>query len=65
MFALLIILKTMLKDNEVNDLVIEIGDALKNLEFNLRTIPINKVLDRMGFPDDWDQIKNITKKELF
>ena len=65
LFALLIILKTMLKDNEVNDLVIEIGDAVKNLEFNLRTIPINKVLDKMGFPDDWDQIKNITKKELF
>ena len=65
MFALLIILKTMLKDNEINDLVIEIDDALKNLEFNLRTIPINKVLDKMGFPDDWDQIKNITKKELF
>ena len=65
LFALLIILKTMLKDNEVNDLVIEIDDAIKNLEFNLRTIPINKVLDKMGFPDDWEQIKNITKKELF
>ena len=65
LFALIIILKCMLKDSEVNDLVLEIDDAINNLEFNLRSIPINKVLDRMGFPDDWDQIKNVTKKELF
>lgn len=65
LFALIIILKCMLKDSEVNDLVLEIEDAINNLEFNLRSIPINKVLDRMGFPDDWDQIKNVTKKELF
>ena len=65
LFALIIILKSMLKDSEVNDLVLEIEDAINNLEFNLRSIPINKVLDRMGFPDDWAQIKNVTKKELF
>lgn len=65
LFALIIILKSMLKENEVNDLILEIEDAINNLDFNLRTIPINKVLDRMGFPENWSQIKKITKKELF
>lgn len=65
LFALIIILKSMLKDSEINDLILEIEDSINNLDFNLRTIPINKVLDRMGFPENWSQIKKITKKELF
>ena len=55
----------MLKDNEVKDMVLEIEDAVKNLDFNLRSIPVSKVLDRMGFPENWKDIYNITKKELF
>lgn len=65
LFALIIIFKSMLKDSEVNDLMVEIEDAVNNLEFNLRSIPINKVLDRMGFPENWNEIKEIHKKELF
>ena len=65
LFALVIILKSMLRDNEVKDLVFEIDSAVKELEINLRTIPVFKILDRMGFPDNWADIKNITKKELF
>lgn len=65
LFALIIILKTMLKDNEINDLVNEIDNAIENLEYNLRTIPINKILDRMGFPDNWKDISNIHKREMF
>lgn len=65
LFALMIIFKSLLKDNEVKDLVEEIDAALSNLEYNLRTIPINKILDRMGFPDNWKDISMIYKKELF
>ena len=65
LFALIIILKSLLKDEEVSKLVLEIDNALKNLEFNLRSIPIDKVLDRMGFPENWKDIESITKKELF
>ena len=36
-----------------------------DLEHNLRSIPVAKVLDKMGFPDNWMDIQNITKKELF
>lgn len=65
LFALVIILKTLLKDNEVKDFVLEVKAALDNLEYNLRTIPVGKVLDRMGFPDNWMDIADIEKEELF
>lgn len=65
LFALVIILKSMLKEEEVNILVLEIKQALDNLDYNLKTIPLLKVLDRMGFPENWESIKEITKKEIF
>ena len=61
-FALIIIMKEMLQDNEFKDMTLEIEHIIKNLEYNLKTIPIGKVLDRMGFPENWQQIANITKK---
>ena len=51
--------------NIIQNLVLEIKAAVDNLEYNLRTIPINKILDRMGFPDNWMDIVDIEKKELF
>lgn len=65
LFALVIIIKSMLKDEEVNDFILEIKGALDNLEYNLRSIPIVKILDRMGFPHNWMDIANTKKKELF
>ncbi len=59
LFALIIIIRQMLTDSEVKNLVIEISRALENLEYNLKSIPIDKVLDRMGFPTNWKDIANI------
>ena len=59
LFALIIIIRQMLTDSEVKNLVIEISRVLENLEYNLKTIPIDKVLDRMGFPTNWKDIANI------
>ena len=59
LFALIIILKQMLTDQEVKNLVIEISRAIDNLDYNLKTIEIDKVLDRMGFPSNWKEIANI------
>lgn len=61
-FALIIIIKHMLKDNEFKDMSLEIEHAFNNLEYNLKTISIGKVLDRMGFPENWQQLANITRK---
>jgi len=64
-FGLLIILKTMLKPEEFKDLSLEIKAAIDNLEYNLRTIPINKILDRMGFPENWMDLVELEKEEMF
>ena len=62
LFALLIIMKQLLKDNEVKNMVIEIEHALDNLDYNLNSIPLSKVLNRMGFPSNWKDISNIEKE---
>ena len=62
LFALIIIIKQLIKPNEFKNLVSEIDRALKHLEYNLNTITIVKVLDRMGFPENWKNLANITKK---
>ena len=65
LFALMIILKSLLRDEEVNTLVKEFANAIDDLSNSLKSISIDKVLDRMGFPKNWEDIRNITKKELF
>lgn len=62
LFALLIILRQLLSSEDVKNLILEIKRALENLSFNLHTIPIEKVLDRMGFPHNWEEIANIEKR---
>ncbi len=65
LFALIIIMKSMLKESEVRNLMLELKSVIENLEYNLRTIPINKILDRMGFPENFMDIIDIEKRELF
>ncbi len=65
LYALVIILKCLLKDDEIKDMMNEVDKAISNLEFNLRSIPIDKVLDRMGFCSNYMDIVDIRKKEIF
>ena len=61
-FALFIILRQMLSTQDMKRMISEVGSALANLEFNLSSITIEKVLDRMGFPYNWKEIANIEKR---
>ena len=61
-FALSIILRQMLSTDDMKKMISEVDTALKNLEFNLNSITIEKVLDRMGFPYNWKEIANIEKR---
>lgn len=62
LFALIIILRQVLRNEDVKNLILEIKRVLENLKLNLHTIPIEKVLDRMGFPYNWEEIANIEKR---
>ena len=62
LFALIIMMRQMLKNNEFKDMTLEIQHAIDNLKYNVKTIPIEKILDKMGFPENWNQLANITRR---
>ncbi len=62
LFALIIILRQILTNEGVKNLILELDRLIENLKINLHTIPIEKVLDRMGFPNNWKEIANIEKR---
>ena len=62
LFALIIILRQILSNEDVKNLILELDRIIENLRINLHTIPIESVLDRMGFPTNWKEIANIEKR---
>ena len=64
LFALIIILRQILKHEDVKNLILELDRLIENLKMNLHVIPIENVLDRMGFPQNWNEIANIEKRSI-
>lgn len=58
-FAVVIMLKYMLTKNDFTDFVNEVSYELSLLDGRINTIPQSKILDRMGFPSNWEEIANI------
>ena len=42
-------------------MTIEIENAIRTLDYNLKTIKIDDVLNRMGFPKNWKELANIER----
>ena len=63
LFALLIIMKRMLSYEEFKDMCLEIDKEKENLEYNLHSIKIDKILDRMGFPSNYMNLSNIERSD--
>ena len=61
LFALIIILKQMLSEEDFKNMVLELSNATNALNYNINTIKIEKVLNRMGFPLNWKDIMNIER----
>ncbi len=59
LFAVVIMLKYMLKDRDFRNIINEISYELDTLDGKVESIPQNKILDRMGFPENWKQILNV------
>lgn len=64
LFALFLIMKQMLSKEEFQGFVLEIEEHIDNLTYNLNTIPITKILERMGFPANWKNLANIERSHL-
>ena len=58
-FAVVIMLKYMLTDSDFVDFVNEVNYDLSILDGKVDTIPQEKILDRMGFPVNWDKISKL------
>lgn len=61
-FALIIMMKELLTDDNFYSLMVEIEGVINNLDYNLKSISIDKVLEKMGFPKNYRDLKNITRK---
>lgn len=58
-FAVLIILKFFIEEEDFEKLINDIKESIGMLEKNLSTISIEYVLDKMGFPRNWEDINSI------
>ena len=59
LFAVIIIFKQMLSKDEFKDLMNEISYEFDILDGKTNIIPTNKLLNKIGFPDNWRDIVNI------
>lgn len=61
LFALIIIMKQLLVDDDFKNMTIELDNIIQTLNYNLNTIKIDVVLDTMGFPLNWKELSKIER----
>ncbi|MBO5096654.1 MAG: Abi family protein [Bacilli bacterium] len=59
LFAVIIILKQLLREEDFTLMLNEISYELDILDGKLNVIPINKVLDKMGFPENYKELARL------
>lgn len=59
MFSVVIMLKQVLNESDFTDFVNEVSYELSLLDGRVNVIPQSKILDRMGFPSNWEEIADI------
>ena len=66
LFALIIIMKQMLDNEDFKNMILELDHVMETLNYNLSTIKIEDVLNRMGFPINWKDLAKIERsKEIY
>lgn len=59
LFAVVIMMKQLLSDSEFSEFIEEIGYEIDMLDGKVQVVPLNVILHKIGFPDNWRDIKNI------
>lgn len=59
LFAVLIIMKQMLTEEQFSDLIGEISYEIDKLDGKVDTVPLMSILNRIGFPENWRDIEDI------
>ena len=50
-----------LQQEEFKNMTIELDNVIETLNYNLSSIKLDKVLDRMGFPMNWKELAKIER----
>lgn len=58
LFALMIIFKYMLEEEEFREMIREVNYEMDILEGKIKVIPVETILNRIGFPTNWKEIIN-------
>ncbi|MBR6137371.1 MAG: Abi family protein [Bacilli bacterium] len=64
LFALIIIMKQLLLPEDFKNMTIELDNVIETLNYNLHTIDISQVLNRMGFPVNWKDLANMERSYI-
>ena len=59
LYALIIIMKQMLSEAEFSELINEMSYEIDLLDGRVDTVPLNAILNQIGFPDNWRDIENM------
>jgi abortive infection bacteriophage resistance protein len=59
LFSILIVLKVMLNDKDFHNFINEVSYEIDYLTGRVKTVSIESILDKVGFPDNWRDIRNI------
>lgn len=57
LFGLIIMLKSLLRKEEFSDMMDEVKQAIEKLDKKVTTIPLSKILNKTGFPQNWYDLK--------
>ncbi len=60
-FALIIIMKHLLTEDDFKNMTIELDNVIQTLNYNLHSIKIESVFNRMGFPLNWKELAKIER----
>ena len=61
LFALVIIMKQMLTEEDFKNMTIELDNVIQTLNYNLNVIKIDAVFNKMGFPLNWKELAKIER----
>lgn len=59
LFAVVIMLKQLLTEKEFSDFISEIGYEIDLLDGKVDIVPLNLILNKIGFPNNWREIYNV------
>ena len=60
LFSLVIMLKVMLSKDDFDEMITEISREVENLDKIVNTVPLDTILNRIGFPNNWKDIKELS-----